>query len=271
MSSMHTIGWSALCALALSLSISTPVAGAERAYDKDVAKLIDQANKGLGKFMNNMKSDAKGAKVTRAGVEYDVSDSLSDLKAEGLRLEERFNGDAKAAPTALAFLQKSKALDGFIDRHPGFTGADQEWQALRPTLDSLADAYQIDWSGDPDSWQAMRSSDAELAGWAKQLDSDIKSYASSLSSAAKEAKVDKVARAALDTQVKALSGGAKSLQKALSSRMPAGPALQSLADGVKSVSDQAAKLGLGADAAQPLVATMMKLAGGLGLPTAAGT
>ena len=272
MKSKTTTGLVALYCLALLAAM--PVAGAERAYDRDVLKLIDRANKDLGKFMGNMKRDAKGAKVTRAGVEYDVSDSLDDLKAEGSRLEERFNGDAKAAPTALAFLQKAKAFDGFVDRHPGFTGADQEWQALRPTLDSLADAYQIDWAGNPDSWQAMRSSDAELAGWAKQLDQDIKSYSSSLGQAAKEAKVEKTTRTALDTQVKALSGGSKSLQKALSSRMPAGAAFESLAKSVKSVSDQAASLGLGAGAAQavaPLAETLAKLAGGLGVAGAAGT
>jgi hypothetical protein len=263
----------AACMVVGLLLVAAPSAGAERLYDRDVAKLIDRANDDLGKFLGNMKSDAKGAKVTRDGVEYDVSDSLADLKAEGQRLEERFGGDGKAEPTATAFLQKAKALDGFVDRHPGFTGADKQWQALRPTLASLAEAYQIDWDSDPASWQARRSSDAELAGLAKQLDQDIKSYSSALSQAAKDAKVDKTARATLDGQVKALTGGAKTLQKALSGRAPASTALGSLVDGAKDVADQAAKLGLGdaaTQAAQPLAGTLMKLSSGLGL-TAGGT
>jgi hypothetical protein len=246
---------------------SAPAAAAERPYDRDVEKLIDRANKDLGKFIGSMKSDAKGAKVTRDGVEYDVSDSLADLKAEGARLEERFAGDAEAAPTALAFLQKAKSVDGFIDRHPGFSGADAEWNALRPTLDSLADAYQIDWGSDPKSWQAMRHSDAEVAGWAKQLDGDIKSYASALNQAAKDMKLDGASRSALTAQAKTLTGGAKTLQKALSSRAPAGNALESLTKSVQSVSDQASKLGLGsaADAAgKSLASTLDKLSGALG-------
>jgi hypothetical protein len=251
-----------------------PAAGAERPYDRDVAKLIDRANKDLGRFLGNMKGDAKGAKVTRDGVEHDVSDSLADLKAEGMRLEERFATDAKAAPTALAFLQKAKAVDGFLDRHPGFSGADKEWAALRPSLQSLADAYQIDWNGDPSQWRATRNSDAEIAGWAKQLDSDIKSYASALGKAAKDAKVDRAARAGLDEQVKALAGGAKTLQKALSSRTAASNAAVSLASSVRSVNDQAQSLGLSAaseSAAEPLVATLTKISSALGVAPVGGT
>jgi hypothetical protein len=264
----------AFCLVIGLVVVVAPSAGADRPYDRDVAKLIDRANKDLGRFVGNMKGDAKGAKVTRAGVEYDVSDSLDDLKAEGARLEERFAADAKAGPTALAFLQKAKAVDGFLDRHPGWSGADKEWAALRPTLQSLADAYGIDWSGDPDQWQVTRNSDAEIAGWAKQLDDDIKSYASALNKAAKDAKVDSAARAGLTSQVKALAGGAKTLQKALSARTPATNAVESLARSAQSVSQQAQSLGLSAaaeSAAQPLVATMTKISSALGLAPAGGT
>jgi hypothetical protein len=256
------VGWGVVLAMSAGMA-----AAADRLYDRDVEKIIDRANGDLGKFLGNMKSDAKGAKVTRGATEYDVSDYLSDLKEEGARLEERFSGDGKATPNATAFLQKAKGFDGFVDRHPGFTGADKQWQALRPTLQSLADAYQIDWSGDPTSWQATRYSDAEVAGWAKQLDADIKSYSSALTQAAKEAKVDKTARAALDEQVKALAGGAKGLQKALSARTPAGNALSSLEQSVKSVGDQASSLGLASaasSAAAPLEATLGKLSTALG-------
>ena len=265
----------AACGLIYLVIAAAPSVAADRPYDRDVAKLIDRANKDLGRFLGNMKGDAKGAKVTRGGVEYDVSDSLDDLKAEGGRLESRFATDAKAAPTALTFLQKAKAFDGFIDRHPGFSGADKEWTALRPTLDSLADAYQIDWGGDPDQWQAIRSSDAEIAGWAKQLDTDIKGYTSALGKAAKDAKVDRAARTGLDEQVKTLAGGAKTLQKALSSRVPATNALESLARSAQGISEQAHSLGLGGvaeSAAKPLADTLAKIYSALGVaPTGGGT
>jgi hypothetical protein len=256
------------CSLLYLLALAAaPATAAERLYDRDVEKLIDRANNDLGKFLGNMKGDAKGAKVTRAGVETDVSDYLADFKAEGGRLNDRFGPDSAASPTALAFLQKAKYLDGFIDRHPGFTGADKEWAALRPTLDSLAGAYQIDWAGDPESWRPVRSTDAEVAGLAKQLDADLKGYAAGLSKAAKEAKLDSAARKGLETQAKALTGGAKALQKALSSRSPASNALGSLVSGVNGVSDKAASLGLGSsavDAAAPLQATLGKLSTAIG-------
>ena len=255
-------------ALVLLVAVAAPPAAlAERPYDRDVEKLIDRANNDFGKFLGNMKGEAKGAKVTRDGVETDVSDFLADLKAEGGRLRERFGPESAAAPTALAFLQKAKAVDGFIERHPAFTGADKEWAALRPTLGSLADAYEIDWATDPTSWQPSRTTDAELAGWAKDLDAQIKGYAAALAKAAKDAKVDSGARKVLDTQVKALTGGAKTLQKALSSRTPPGSALGSLVDGVAGVNEKAASLGLGdaaTAAAAPLQSTLGKLSTALG-------
>ncbi len=256
-----TVGW---VVLAMSAGVA---AAAERLYDRDLAKIIDRANDDLGKFLGNMKNEAKGAKVTRGDTEYDVSDYLSDLKQEGARLEERFNGDGKATPNVTSFLQKAKGFDGFVERHPGFTGADREWQVLRPTLHSLADAYGLDWSSDPTSWQATRYSDAEVGGLAKQLDADIKGYSTALAQAAKDAKVDKADRVALDGQAKALSGGAKSLQNAISGRLPAGNALSSLEQSVNAVSDQAASLGISgtaASAAAPLEATLGKLSTALG-------
>ncbi len=259
------IGWGSL--LLLLAMAAAPVTAAERLYDRDVEKLIDQANSGLGKFVGSMKGDAKGAKVTKEGAEIDVSDFLADLKAEGGRLDERFGTESAAAPTALAFLQKAKALDGFVERHPGFSGADKEWAALRPTLGSLAGAYQIDWAGDPASWKPVRVTDAEISGWAKQIPTQLKSYAGALSKAAKDAKVDAAARKTLDGQVKALTGSAKTLQKALSSRAPAGSAVSSLAGGVKAANEKAASLGLGdaaTAAAAPLEATLGKLSDALG-------
>jgi hypothetical protein len=131
----------------------------------------------------------------------------------------------------------------------------------------LAGAYQIDWATDPESWRPVRTTDAEVAGLAKQLDQDLKGYAAGLSQAAKEAKLDSTARKALDTQAKALVGGAKALQKAISSRSPASNALGSLVSGVNGVSEKAASLGLGSaavDAAAPLQATLGKLSTAIG-------
>ena len=69
-----------------------------------------------------------------------------------------------AAGNALDFLRKGKAADGFIERHPGFSGADSEWTYLKPVLVNLAGAYNIDWASDPATWKPVRTSDKSISG-----------------------------------------------------------------------------------------------------------
>jgi hypothetical protein len=206
--------------------------------------------------------------VTRDGVETDISDFLEDFQTEGRRLDERFTEGSAGDQNVLGFLKKAKATDGFIARHPGFTGAETEWAAMKPTLMSLGAAYGIDWEADPETWKSSRVRDTEIAGMLKGLTSQTKGLGKALNSAGKAAKVDKAALKALTGQVNGLSGATSTLSKNFSKKLPIGPSVASYADALVKVQDAASQLGLGADtvpAMQSLANTASNLGRALGI------
>ena len=246
--------------LGFLLTAPRAAVAAERPYDPAVATMIDGVNRGLDKFVREMSGKAKGAKVTRDGVETDISDFLEDFKTEGQRLGQRFSEGKSGDANALGFLRKAKATDGFIARHPGFTGAETEWAAMKPTMMSLAGAYGIDWEGDPASWTAKRTRDGEISAMLKELDGQVKGLGKALSAAGKSAKVDKKAMSGLTAEVKSLAASSATLNKTFSQKKPAGAAAKAFAGALAKVQGTASGLGLGADTV-PALASVGDAAG----------
>jgi len=254
------IAIAALVALAL---LAAPVLAGERLYDPEMRRLIDTAYKQLDDFTDEMGSKAKNAKVTNAaGVTTDISDFIADFKAEGKRLRERFNSDDAATTNALEFLKKAKAADGFVGRHPGFTDADSEWARFRPTLSSLAGAYNIDWDSDPANWKAVRMTDRQVKDLLGTVERQIKDAGKALDSAAKAAGIDKAAAKGLKSSVAGLGSSAKALKGSFAKQAPVGESVSGLLAKATSVGETAGTLGI-AEAAKGAWAPLEKSLGTL--------
>ena len=258
----------AAAAFVLAMGVAvTPAWAADRPYDADVEKTIDTAYRGLDKFIDEMDRKAKGAKVTRDGVEVDLSDFLKDFKASGKLLKDRFGPNDMAAPNALDFLRKAKATDGFIERHPGFTGADSEWTQLRPVLQNLAGAYHIDWATDPATWRPVRSSDKTIAGNLAGLEKQAKALGKATTKAGKSAKVDKAALAPVSASISSLGSSGKALRDTFAKKQPIGNAADGFFGAAEKAQSGIASLGLEsatAAAMSPLSASAKSLATALG-------
>jgi hypothetical protein len=245
-----------------------PGAAAERMYDRDVKKLIDRACGQLDRFNGGMSSQARSAKVTRDGVETDISDFMQDWVTEGKTLRNRFGPNGVAAPETVAFLRRGKAVEGFVGRHPGFTGGGNEWTALRGSLVQLAGAYHLDWSADPASWRPKRTSDSDINALAAGLDAQIKNAGKALDKAAQDANLSSADRKEIDASVKSLRGSSQSFRKGWSGHKPVSSQLDGLRSQTRALSDRAAALGI-ADAAKgglaPLQSSLDKLATAFGL------
>jgi hypothetical protein len=234
----------AIAALMFALAAFAPLAAGERPYDSDVDKTIDTAYRGLDKFMDEMSSKAKGAKVTRDGVETDISDFLKDFKEDGRLLKERFGPNDMASTNALDFLRKAKATDGFVARHPGFTGADSEWTYLKPVLQNLAGAYFIDWEGDPATWRPVRLSDKTISATLAGVDKQVSAVAKSASKAGKAAKVDKEALKGLNASIESVRSAGKSFRDTFKSKQPADAAAEGFFGAIRGVEEALVELDL---------------------------
>ena len=230
-------------AAALAVFAAAPALAGDRPYDRHVQALIGLANDQLDAFANRMSAQAKSSKITREGVTTDVSDFLKDMRTDGRNLEQRYGKDA-ANPTALELLRRAKSAEGFIDRHPGFSGADSEWNDLRSTYAKLAGTYNIDWASDPATWRTTRQTDREITALLGSLDSSVKGATSALGKAAKSAGVEEEARKELDAASSGLRNSTKALKDAFRAKQPVGALVDTVLSGAKALSDQTASLGL---------------------------
>lgn len=245
-----------------ALVATAPLAAVDRPYDETVDRLVDSACRRLDYFSNEMDSKAKGAKVTREGVETDVSDFMKDWKGDCKLFQERFGANDMASGNALDFLRKAKATEGFIARHPGFTGADSEWDDVRPAAVGLATAYNIDWNSDPATWKPVRSSDKAITAMLAGLDKQVKGLGKSVTKAGKAAMVDKAALKGVSDSIVALGSSAKSFRGAFAKKQPIGAVADGFFDGVAGVESGIASLGLGdatAAAMKPLASSVNSL------------
>jgi hypothetical protein len=264
---MKLVSRASQVALAFVVATFAPLAAAERPYDRDVEKLIGDATRGLDRYASSMTNDAKGAKVTRDGVEVDVSDFMKDFRSGGRLLRDRFSSDDMAALNALDFLKKAKANDGFIQRHPGFTGGDAEWAALKPTLAGLAGAYGIDWDSDPTTWRPVRSSDKTIQSLVSGLEKQSKDLGKAVAKAGKAAKVDKKALKGLTDSIAALGGAGRAFSETFKKKQPVGGAADSFFSSLEGVESAISGLGLeGATASmlKPLTSAAKSAASALG-------
>jgi len=234
----------AVLSVALAAVALAPLAAADRAYDRDVEKLIADAHRGVDRFSREMDSKAKGAKVTRDGVETDVSDFMKDFQSAGRLLNERYGPDDMASQNALEFLRKGKATDGFVQRHPGFTGADSEWASLRPVLVNLAAAYNIEWDSDMTTWRPVRTSDKSIASMLTGLEKQAKYLGKVTAKAGKTAKVDKAALKGVADSIVTLGGSGKAFSDAFKKKQPVGSAADGFFAALEKVNGGIASVGL---------------------------
>jgi hypothetical protein len=264
---MKTVVRNIALAAALATLALAPLAAAERPYDKQVEGWIDDAYRGLDRFADEMNSKAKGAKVTRDGVETDISDFMKDFKSAGRLLRERYGSDDMASLNALEFLRKGKGTDGFVQRHPGFTGADSEWASLRPTLVNLAAAYNIDWESDPATWRPVRTSDKAILSMLTGLEKQAKDLGKATTKAGKAAKVDKAALKGITDSIATLAGSGKAFSAAFKKQQPIGSAADGFFGNLERVESALAGVGLEgatASAMTPLTSAAKSLTTALG-------
>jgi hypothetical protein len=252
---------------ALIAASAAPALAVDRPYDETVDRLVDSACRRLDHFGQEMSSKAKGAKVNREGVEIDISDFMKDWKGDCKLFQERFGAGDMASGNALDFVRKAKATEGFISRHPGFTGADSEWDDVRPAAVGLATAYNIDWDSDPTTWRPVRSSDRTIAETMSRIDSQAKIYGKSLRKAAGAAKVDKAAQKGLESASAKLQAATKSMRSAFDRKQPTSGPVDAFFSALAAVDQGAADLGLEAAAAkakEPLSGLVRNLATAFG-------
>lgn len=232
----------------MPLALGAPLR-AERPYDGEAGRIIDEAHRQLDDFTDEMTSGAPGSEVSYGdGVSSDIPDFVATLKAAARDLKERFDYKDAASDAALLFLQRAKVAERFVERHPFLARPDGEWAKYLPRLRALAGVYHVDWDAEPETWRASRWTDLELGRKIDVLDRELRALGKGLDGAAKAAGQETASRQILRSGVEGVRSVAKSLGKKFGDGQPVGGLVPELFEGARALAATAEGLGLGAAA-----------------------
>ncbi len=189
-----------------------------RVPDAEVKVLVEQVERGINRFVDGMNPQMRTAVLKSETSEIRVKEVLDDLKTAAKAAREAYAGPGGGASQVTAFLAMAKKFDAGLALRPGMSGADARWSDLVPTLGKLAEAYRVDWAGDPASWTGRRTSDAELKNSGAALKKTSEEFAKKFNDAVKKDKaLDKAAKQNIAGQLAAFTAATKGVEELLKS------------------------------------------------------
>jgi cytochrome c556 len=134
-------------AYGISWSWTTGDAQPERASEKEMKALLQRLEQNADKFRGSLKNALEHSRFDGTKREDNINQFVKDFEAATDRLKGRFDDDRAAVGAASEVLRRAAPIDGFMRRHQLTSRAEDDWLALRRSLDELARAYNvsIDW------------------------------------------------------------------------------------------------------------------------------
>jgi hypothetical protein len=208
---------------ALCLVLFAPItsARAERLTDEQVKALIEDIDKGYDIWKDDLeKRNLDDAKITTPERTIDVKTVLKDFEKAIDAVKDRFKPDYAASPEVLALLRLGSDVERY-SRRPGETPS-SAWTALSAKLESLAEAYDLDWPVESIRAQAARLNDGEVASRIERIERSAKQLEGEADKAAKADKsLDKATREGLKTSIQDLERTAKDVRERVKDDRPA--------------------------------------------------
>jgi hypothetical protein len=123
-----------------------------RLSDKEVGRIIKQIEDQTKTFRKSLDSALDHSRVNGSRREDDINSFVKGFEEETKRLHDRFDHHKSVAADVQAVLDRAASIDGFMARQRLRERAENDWFALRSSLDELAQAYNVAWRWNgPDS------------------------------------------------------------------------------------------------------------------------
>ena len=124
---------------------ATPVGLPYRLSDKEIERMLERIEEQSGKFRSSLDSALDRSRLDDTNREDNINAFVSEFDQEVKRLHDRFDERKSVAADVQTVLDRAARIDNFMRRR-GLTGSAQnEWSALRASLDQLAEAYSVSW------------------------------------------------------------------------------------------------------------------------------
>ena len=190
----------ALVCLAAASQIQAQVVGQPyRLSDKEVGRIIKQIENHTKTFRNSLDAALDRSRLNSTNREDDINAFVKQFEEQTKRLHDRFDDHKSVAADVEAVLDGAAEIDRFMGRQRLRGRAEEDWFAVRTSLDELAQAYNVSWRwGGPVSYTGRgepafpggggttapyRLSDKEVEEILRRIEQQSKRFKSSVESA----------------------------------------------------------------------------------------
>jgi archaellum component FlaC len=136
----------ALLCLAAASHVHAQVVGQPyRLSDKEVGRIINRIEDQTKTFRKSLDAALDRSRVNGTNREDNINAFVKSFEEQTKRLHDRFDDHKSVAADVEAVLDRAAAIDNFMARQRLGGRAEEDWSALKTSLDELAQAYNVSW------------------------------------------------------------------------------------------------------------------------------
>ena len=145
---MNSIKRSLTIAMILLIGLSTSAAAQSvyRISEKEMKDLLSRIDKQAEAFRGSLKSALNHSDIDHSKQEDRINDFVKEFENATEKLKHHYSDKNTASADVEEVLTRAARIDSFMERHHLSPRAESDWAALRKSLDTLADAYQVSWN-----------------------------------------------------------------------------------------------------------------------------
>lgn len=238
-----TIGL-ALVAISFAGSLSGSFAGRAlaqrnqpyRLSDRDLERIIRAIEKQAATFRQSLDDALDKSRFDGQRREDEINASVREFDRETKRLHDHFDDHKSTSADVQSILDRAVRIERFMRRNRLTTRAQDDWAALRASLDALAAAYSVNWRWDgyapaPITELPYRISDREVERIIRNIESQSDRFRSSLDQALDRSRLNDTQREdEINAHVKGFYEQTKQLRDHFDSRKSTSADVQSVLD-----------------------------------------
>ena len=116
-----------------------------RLSDKEVERILHRIENQANNFRHSLDAALDRSRLNGTNREDDINRFIKNFDEQTKRLHDRFDDHKSVAADVEAVLNRAADIDQFMRRQRLNERAQNDWSALRASLDELATAYNVTW------------------------------------------------------------------------------------------------------------------------------
>ena len=125
---------------------AVPAQSVYRLSEKEMKNLLERMDKQAETFRKSLKSALDHSRIDDSKQEDRINDFVKGFEEATDRLKSHYGEKNTAGSDVEEVLRRAARIDSFMERHHLSSRAERDWGALRHSLDTLAEAYNVSWS-----------------------------------------------------------------------------------------------------------------------------